>query len=348
MIAYFILVHRYPNQFKRLFKSIYANENQYLIHVDKRAGKALLQEVKTFLSDYKNTSLLKSQNVVWGGYSMVDVELNGIKELLKINKKWDSYINLSGQDFPLKTQGFINSFLKANKGKDFIKILDQKIDRPNTLNRIQNYFVESTNGFSGKPIKRSYLSNITPYIGGQWKILSRKCCEFIVTSPKVARFRKFYKNTLIPDEGFFQTVLRNTDYRGSIIDDDKRAIIWVPDLPSMITEKNINTTKSLIASGKIKLRPKVFTINDKTFLLKSQALFARKFDETVDNLILNTVELSIKQRTNQKIISGINTVEPFQAMLTLPISQFQPILKNKHPIRENLIIPIPFNPIVVD
>lgn len=329
MIAYFILVHRYPNQFKRLFKSIYDPQNQYLIHVDKKAAKNLYKEIQTFLSDYSNTYLLKSQNVVWGGYSMVDVELKGIKKLLKISKKWDFFINLSGQDFPLKPQSFIKDFLKANKGKDFIKILDQKIDRPNTLNRIQNYFVENTNGFSGKPIKRAYLANVTPYIGGQWKILSRNCCEFITSSPKVAKFRKFYKNTLIPDEGFFQTVFKNTNYKGSIIDDDKRAIIWIPDLGLMVKQKNLITTDSLIASGKIKLRPKTFTINDRQFLLNSQALFARKFDETIDKIVLDTLELNIKQKSNNKQIILDTNMKPFQNIFTLPIPEFQTILSAK-------------------
>ena len=143
MIAYFILVHRYPNQFKRLFRAIYSSENYYLVHVDKRAGTVLLAEITDFLVDFPNSHILKSQSVVWGGYSMVEAELRGIKELLRINSKWDFFINLSGQDFPLKSQPFIKNFLKQNKGKSFILVLDQKIERPNTLNRINNYFVES-------------------------------------------------------------------------------------------------------------------------------------------------------------------------------------------------------------
>ena len=120
MIAYFILVHRYPNQFKRLFKAIYSPNNEYLIHVDKRAGEELKDEVATFLKDFPNASLLKAQNIVWGGYSMVEAELRGMKQLLKQSLKWDHYINLSGQDFPLKPQAVIQDFLKANSDKDFI------------------------------------------------------------------------------------------------------------------------------------------------------------------------------------------------------------------------------------
>ncbi len=269
-IAYLILVHRYPRQFMRLFRAIYDPANYYLIHVDKRRGGRLQAEIRDFLASFSNAQLLESQNVVWGGYSMVDVELRGIKELLKISAKWDFFINLSGQDFPLKPQDFIQDFLSQNKGNDFIKIADQAKKRPGTLNRIENYFVESDNGFSGVPYKRPYLRGITPYIGGQWMILSRDSCEFISYSSEVEKFKSFYQNTLIPDEGFFQTVIMNTSYKGNIVNDDKRAIIWIPD-------------------GDIKLRPKTFTAKDIKFLLASDAFFARKFDETVDSTIFDIV-----------------------------------------------------------
>lgn len=296
MIAYFILVHRYPEQFKRLFRAIYDPNNHYLVHVDKKAGKVLLNNLRLFLNNYTNTSLLTSHNVVWGGYSMVEAELRGMKQLLSLSKSWDFFINLSGQDFPLRPQSVIKKYLSGHIDKDFILTSDQLIKRPNTLNRIQNYFVETASGFSGFPAKRAYLSDAVPYIGGQWKILSRKSCEFICNSPKVARFKEYYKNTLIPDESFFQTVLMNTGRGGSIINDDKRAIIWVPDIDTNKKPGNSrNNTKFLIASGKIKLRPKTFTLKNLPFLLASKSLFARKFDETVDSEILDMLEININR-----------------------------------------------------
>ncbi len=271
--AYLILVHRYPQQFMRLFRAIYTPANHYLIHVDKRGG--LQAEIQDFLASFSNAHLLESQNVVWGGYSMVDVELRGIKELLKINAEWDFFINLSGQDYPLRSQAFIQDFLSQNEGTDFIQILDQAKERPDTMNRVENYFVETDNGFSGTPYKRPYLPDVTPYIGGQWMILSRECCEFICASGEVEKLKSFYQNTLIPDESFFQTVIMNTSYSGTIVNDDKRAIIWIPD-------------------GSIKLRPKTFTENDSEFLLASGALFARKFDETVDSTIFDILESQLQ------------------------------------------------------
>jgi len=274
MIAYLILVHRYPGQFKRLFKAIYDPANYYVVHVDKRSGIGLQTEIQDFLSSLTNASLLKSQSIRWGGYSMVDAELRGIEELLRISSKWEFFINLSGQDFPLKSQTHIQDFLGCNLGKDFIRVADQSRFRPDTMSRLHNYRIEFGNRILRIPIKRPYLRDVTPQIGNQWMIASRKFCEFLWDSPEVERFKRFYRHTFIADEGFFQTVIMNTSYEGTIVNDDKRTIVWVP-------------------LGTVKLRPKDFTFKDAGFLLASQGLFARKFDETVDAGILSILESNL-------------------------------------------------------
>ena len=65
-IAYFILVHRFPEQFKRLFKALYHPENHYLIHLDKKTSIELYDDIKDFFTDFPNTYILESENVVWG------------------------------------------------------------------------------------------------------------------------------------------------------------------------------------------------------------------------------------------------------------------------------------------
>jgi hypothetical protein len=268
-IAYFILVHRFPAQFKRLFKALYHPANHYLIHLDKKASNSLYADLKEFLANYPNTHILKSENVVWGGYSTVQAELNGMNYLLNLNTKWEFFINLSGQDYPLKSQKIIIEYLTQNKGSNFLKIVDQLLVRPETMNRIENYFVETETKISDITYKRTFLKNVVPYIGGQWMILTRHCCEFICNSGEAKKF--YYTNTLIADESFFQTVLMNTTFEGTIVNDDKRAFIWIPD-------------------GDIKLRPKTFTKEDIKFLAEGNNLFARKFDDNIDGTIITSLE----------------------------------------------------------
>lgn len=275
MIAYLILVHRYPNQFKRLFKAIYHPANHYLIHVDQRSGVGLNEEIGDFLADYPNTTMLASEKALWGGYSLVDAELRGIATALELGLQWEFFINLSGQDFPLKSPKQIHQYLNAHAGKDFMKLSDQTTIRPDTLHRIENYVTEAGDEIISEPVvKRAFMAGVTPYIGNQWMILSRKFCEFLTHNPEVEPFKAFYRHTLIADEGFFQTVIMNTSYVPNLVNDDKREIDWIP-------------------MGTIKLRPRDFTIDDAELLTTSPHLFARKFDETLDAEILNVLEAKV-------------------------------------------------------
>lgn len=280
-IAYLILVHRYPEQFKRLFKAIHDPANHYLVHVDKNAGPELEYDLRAFLGPYPNAGVLESRRALWGGYSLVDAELRGMARLLEMDARWDYFINLSGQDFPLATQSRIRAFLDANRGREFIRVLDQASIRPETMGRVLRHVVEQGGRIIDSLVTRLFLNDATPYIGNQWKIVSRAFCAFVCHDPSVDRYKAFYRNTFIADEGFFQTVMMNTAMHGEIVNDDLRMIDWVPD-------------------GDIKLRPRTFTKADADRLTSSSDLFARKFDAEVDGEILDILEAHLR---TQRVVS---------------------------------------------
>lgn len=271
LIAYLVLVHRYPAQFKRMFKSIYDPANHYLIHVDKNSGPELEADIRRFLRGFPNSAILKGHRALWGGYSLVDAELRGMAQLLEMGADWEFFINLSGQDYPLKSQDEIIEFLQRNRGKEFIKVLDQRKARPETMARIGRYVIEFEKRIVRTPFPRAFLSGVSPYIGNQWMIVSRRFCEFVCHDPRTERYKAFYRNSFIADEGFFQTVMMNTTSHGEIVSDDMRMIDWVPD-------------------GDIKLRPRTYTTEDASDLLASHCLFARKFDAMVDDDILDLID----------------------------------------------------------
>lgn len=271
MIAYLILVHRFPEQFKRMFQAIYVPGNQYLIHVDQRSGPAMTADIAAFLKPYLNVAMLPSRKMLWGGYSLVDAELRGMAKLLEMNADWRYFINLSGQDFPLKSQAYIADYLAAQDGTEYIRAVPQQVVRPDTMNRLSHYFVEAFNQIVRTGVRRRAMAGITPYIGTQWKAVTREFCAFACHDPAVRRFKKFYRHTLIADEGFFQTVMMNAFAGGQVVNDDLRTIDWIPD-------------------GDIKLRPRTFVTRDALRLTLSPDLFARKFDVQEDSHILDLLE----------------------------------------------------------
>ena len=275
MIAYFLLVHRYPAQFKRLFKAIYAPGNQYVIHVDKSSGADLAQDIAAFLAPYSDVEILEPRDALWGGYSLVEAELRGMARLLEMDSAWTHYINLSGQDFPLKGQDYIRQFFAANPGKQFIRALDQRRERPDTMNRVSHLFVEEDGKMTATGVARPYLPDATPFIGTQWKAVTRSFCEFVCHDPRADRFKTFYRNSFIADEAFFQTVIMNSGDQGIVMNDDLRMIDWVPD-------------------GDIKLRPRNYDERDIAILERSTDLFARKFDAEADPEILTLLETHLR------------------------------------------------------
>ena len=271
MIGYLILVHRFPEQFKRLFNAIYDPRNSYVVHVDKNSGETLDANIRDFLLPYPNAEVMEGRAALWGGYSLVDAELRGMQHLMEMDGNWSHFINLSGQDFPLKTQAQIMDHLRANPDREYIKVLDQNKIRPETMRRIGEFVIERGGQIEQTLTMRPFIEGATPYIGNQWMIVSRAFCSFVCNDVRADRYKEFYRNTFIADEGFFQTVMMNTSVHGEIVNDDLRMIDWVSD-------------------GDIKLRPRTYMRQDAAALKASHNLFARKFEQDVDGDILSILE----------------------------------------------------------
>jgi hypothetical protein len=231
----------------------------------------LAEDISTFLAPYQGVDILEPENALWGGYSLVDAELRGMSRLLEMDERWTHYINLSGQDFPLKSQSYIREFFAANHGRQFIRALDQRKERPDTLNRVSHLFVEERGKMTATGVARPFLAGDTPFIGTQWKAVTRSFCQFVCHDPHADRFKTFYRNSFIADEAFFQTVIMNSGDHGIVMNDDLRMIDWVPD-------------------GEIKLRPRNYGMKDFEKLRESSDLFARKFDAQEDEGILLLLE----------------------------------------------------------
>jgi len=178
MIGYFILLHRFPEQFKRMFRAIYAPGNSYVIHVDKSSGPEFAADIADFLRPYQGVAIIESKKALWGGYSLVDAELRGMAKLLAMSNSWTHYINLSGQDFPLKSQAYIREFLRANPRRQYIRALDQRTIRPDTLNRVSHMFVEALGRMFRTRMPRAFLKGATPFIGTQWRSRPSRWCNF--------------------------------------------------------------------------------------------------------------------------------------------------------------------------
>ena len=116
-LAYSIIIYKDVEQFERLLRAVYRPQNVYCVHVDGKSSVAIRTAVKSISGCFDNVFLLTpSFSVQWGTYSVLEPELACMKKLLKKNKKWKYFINLTGQEFPLKTNWQIVRILKVFNG----------------------------------------------------------------------------------------------------------------------------------------------------------------------------------------------------------------------------------------
>jgi len=280
-IAYLITAYKYPDLFRRMFRTIYDPENIYLVHIDAKSNASFHEEIRDFLGDFPKARLMKSHDWIYGGYSAIDIQLKAMEELF--DEEWDFFINLTAQDFPLRSQAYIKGYLQENRQHNFMQIRDMELSWKQSRFRRKWYFVELQTGslpllrrqrIWPLPIPRSYPKGYKRYGGLTWFILNREFCEYLCYTREHEKLKEFLKHTYIPEEEFFQTIIMHSPFKDTVVNDNKRLLIW--------------KGKRLLGLRYSRLH--ILTMEDVGVLENSDAFFARKFDVSVDNQVIDFAE----------------------------------------------------------
>ena len=276
-IAYIILAHKLPEQLVRLVKKLNTDATSFIIHVDRKTDQKTYQKIVNALSPFENVYFLKRHVCNWGGFGHVQATLDGIREVFALNLQFDYAILLTGQDYPIKSNEIIEKSLEENNQNSFIEYFHL----PNEIWENENGGLDRINywhlNFLGEPRKifprfdLIYLKSIKRFKifgGSSYWCLTRDCVKFIIEYlEQNDNFIKFWKYVRIPDEGFFQTLLLNSDYKGQLINDNFRYIVW-SNSP----------------------HPEILGEQEYEQFITSNKLFARKFDVTVNSNILDMID----------------------------------------------------------
>ncbi len=103
--------------FERLLRAIYAPQNIYCVHVDKKSKDSVISAINGITSCFPNVFMVSEPvNVVYAAWPRVQADLNCMADLYNSSTKWKYFINLCGQDFPLKTNLEIVRMLRSLRG----------------------------------------------------------------------------------------------------------------------------------------------------------------------------------------------------------------------------------------
>jgi core-2/I-Branching enzyme len=275
-LAYIISAYRNLGQTARLVRRLERSDAVFLVHVDKKTDAYEYAALEASLEGLPSVRFLDRHTCHWGGFGHVRATLKGIDELLGSSVPFDYAILLTGQDYPIKPNDYIDGFFERHRPQSFM--LSEPLPSASWsprggLDRIEHWHLRAYGHHLRWPFKRTFPAGLRPCGGGAYWSLSRECIEhvarFVAERPDVV---SFFKHVDIPDEIFFQTILMNSELRESIVSDNLRYIDWT--------------------RGR---RPAILETRDFEALRASPKLFARKFDVDQDEEVLDLIDRHLLQ-----------------------------------------------------
>jgi len=139
-IAFSLLMFKDVEQAERLLRAIYRPQNFYCIHVDAKSDASIYSAMQGVASCFKNMHVLDMRvDVQWGYFSVLEPELICMEHLWNRSVVWRYFINLTGQEFPLRTNYELVRILQAYKGANDVDATVKRYSPCVYVNKAEGY-----------------------------------------------------------------------------------------------------------------------------------------------------------------------------------------------------------------
>ena len=209
-LAYNILMHRDVSQIEKLLRALYAPQNVYCIHIDKRASREVHEAMESLTKCFPNVYIAsKLEQVVYAGISRLQADINCMRDHLNSPVKWKYLMNTAGQAFPLKTNREIVQILSLYNGSNDIEgLYGRKYLNFRFVKEWKEVGLDTNNPRleeTGKPhVKPPH--NLDIIKGSAYGIFSRDFVHYLINDPVAKDFYEWCKLTWSPDEQFWATL----------------------------------------------------------------------------------------------------------------------------------------------
>ncbi|WP_296423231.1 DUF5928 domain-containing protein [Yoonia sp.] len=224
-IAFILLCHKNPQTIVQQAVQLTAAGDYIAIHFDASAAHADFQIIQTALADNPNVVFAKRRiKCGWGAWSLVQATLCAIEAAVDAFPRASHFYMVSGDCMAIKSASHTHQFLDARDcdyiesydffDSDWIKTGFKKerlIYRHFFNERSQKWlFYKSFDVQRRFGITRQVPADMQIMIGSQWWCLRRQTIERILDFVRTRRdVIHFFRTTWIPDETFFQTLVRH-------------------------------------------------------------------------------------------------------------------------------------------
>ncbi len=224
-IAFILLCHKDPDAIIQQAEQLTAVGDFIAIHFDARAPVEAFQRIQTALADNPNVTYARKRiKCGWGEWSLVQATLYAVEAAVDAFPRATHFYMVSGDCMAIKSAKYAHQFLDDND-VDYVESFDyfesEWIKTGFKEERLiyRHFFNERTQkrrfywSFWTQRklgITREVPADIQVMIGSQWWVLRRRTIEWILAFTKKRKdVMRFFRTTWIPDETFFQTLVRH-------------------------------------------------------------------------------------------------------------------------------------------
>lgn len=257
--------------------------NDLFVHIDAKVQNVDESRFQKFIKKAELIFLKNRIDVKWAHVTVVKAELL-LMEAASNKRSYQYYHIISGADLPLMNQDELHAFFAKHEGKEFLTIaaegsyLKDKMERmhlfpiyanPDTaLHRLTNkltiFWLKVQKKLNLRPM-RYFLPDIKK--GNQWASLTDDCVRYLLKRMK--KDLKWYQFSSCADEHYKQTCVFDSCFLAKVYEGGSiHYIDW---------------------SRSNGCSPHTNRLDDFDTLMKSQKVFARKFDENVDFAIVEKI-----------------------------------------------------------
>ena len=193
-----------------------------IMHVDAKAPEAAVEGLKDALEG-TGTIYAPRRSCTWGTFSLVAATLDAAAQLLEAHPDVTHVFLASGACLPLRPVDELRRFLASYPEADFIESVSVRdvgwtvgglneerftLHFPFSFRRHRKLFDRYVRLQRRLGVARPIPQGVTPHIGSQWWCLTRGTLEAVLNDPRRAEFDRYFRRVWIPDESYFQTLVR--------------------------------------------------------------------------------------------------------------------------------------------
>lgn len=224
-IAFVLLCHKDAEAVSRQVQQLTAAGDCVAIHFDANAPAAEFDRLRTALADVPGVVFAARRvKCAWGAWSLVEATLETLRAGMRAFPDATHFYMISGDCMPIKTAEYAHDWLER-EAADQIESLDfhtsgwiktgmheERLIYRHIFNerRHKRLFYASLAVQDRLGLHREPPADLEMMIGSQWWCLRRATVEKVMAFCATRRdVMRFFRTTWIPDETFFQTLVRH-------------------------------------------------------------------------------------------------------------------------------------------